>query len=65
MPQITLAAPAGPNPPIDPTSVEKFKNDYECTQFLSDEAVKTMFASALPLTEVKLQDFDALFYPGG
>jgi len=63
--QITFAAPAGPNPPLDPTSVEQFKEDEESVKFLNDETAKTKLANALVLQDVKIQDYDALFYVGG
>ncbi|KAF8310061.1 class I glutamine amidotransferase-like protein [Cantharellus anzutake] len=45
---ITFAAPLGPNPPLDPKSVELFKEDAESVKFLNDESSKAN--SLLPLT---------------
>jgi putative intracellular protease/amidase len=62
---ITLASPKGGQPPIDPSSdtpdaqteaTERFKNDEEVQQELSETAT---------LSEVNESDFDAVFYPGG
>ncbi|KAF8320728.1 class I glutamine amidotransferase-like protein [Clavulina sp. PMI_390] len=63
--KITFAAPGGPNPPLDPTSVEGFKDDEESTKFLNDDAVKQKLATALPLKDVKVGDYDVIFYVGG
>jgi len=61
---IDFAAPAGPNPPVDPSSVETFKDD-ESVKFLNDETVKSKFANAKRLSEVSAKDYDAIFYVGG
>ncbi|OCH92202.1 class I glutamine amidotransferase-like protein [Obba rivulosa] len=62
---IDFAAPAGPNPPVDPSSVEMFK-DEESVKFLNnDPAVKTKFANAKRISEVDAKDYDAIFYVGG
>ncbi|KAK7470711.1 hypothetical protein VKT23_002133 [Stygiomarasmius scandens] len=62
---IDFAAPKGPNPPVDPSSVKMFAEDKESTQFLNDETVKAKFASAKKLSDVKAEDYDAIFYVGG
>lgn len=54
----------GPNPPIDQSSVENYK-DEQSVQFLKDETVKQKLASTLALEEVKASDYDAVFYVGG
>ncbi|WP_454253454.1 type 1 glutamine amidotransferase domain-containing protein [Pseudomonas sp. Marseille-Q7302] len=63
--QITLASPAGGQPPLDPKSdapdaqtesTERFKNDPEAQQAL---------ANTVKLAEVQADDYDGLFYPGG
>ncbi|KAK7444752.1 hypothetical protein VKT23_015069 [Stygiomarasmius scandens] len=63
---IDFAAPKGPNPPVDPTSVKSFAEDKESTQFLNhDDTVKTKLANAKKLSDVKASDYDAIFYIGG
>ncbi|KIY51613.1 class I glutamine amidotransferase-like protein [Fistulina hepatica ATCC 64428] len=62
---IDFAAPAGPNPPIDPGSVEMFKQDTTSVKFLNDEAVKAKLSTTLRLSEVKVDDYIAVFYVGG
>lgn len=63
--EITLASPAGGQPPLDPKSdapdaqtesTERFKNDPEAQQAL---------ANTVKLAEVQADDYDGLFYPGG
>ncbi|PIL36966.1 hypothetical protein GSI_00658 [Ganoderma sinense ZZ0214-1] len=60
---IDFAAPAGPNPPVDAGSVAAFQADVP--KFLEDPAVKAKLASAKKLSDVKVADYDAVFYPGG
>jgi len=62
---ITFAALSGPNPPLDPGSVELYKEDVESTKFLADETVKDKFANAKKLKDVNAEDYDAIFYVGG
>ncbi|EMD40839.1 hypothetical protein CERSUDRAFT_80494 [Gelatoporia subvermispora B] len=63
--EIDFAAPGGPNPPVDPSSVESFK-DEESVKFInSDETVKSKLANAKTLSEVNARNYDAIFYVGG
>ncbi|TRM59683.1 class I glutamine amidotransferase-like protein [Schizophyllum amplum] len=62
--EIDFAAPLGPNPPVDPASVELFK-DEESQKFLADEIVKQKLASAKKLSDVDAADYAAIFYVGG
>ncbi|KAF8591579.1 class I glutamine amidotransferase-like protein [Ramaria rubella] len=62
--EVDFAAPAGPNPPVDEGSVQLFKDD-ESVRFLEDPIVKSKFATAKKLSEVKVADYDAVFYVGG
>ncbi|KAI0722212.1 class I glutamine amidotransferase-like protein [Cerioporus squamosus] len=59
---IDFASPKGANPPVDESSVQNFKDDVG---FLSDETVKQKFANAKKLSDVKVTDYDAIFYVGG
>ncbi|KDQ13767.1 hypothetical protein BOTBODRAFT_33209 [Botryobasidium botryosum FD-172 SS1] len=61
---IDFAAPKGPNPPIDQSSVENFKDD-ESVKFLSDATVKEKLANAKKLSDVRAEDYDVIFYIGG
>jgi len=62
---IDFASPKGANPPIDEGSVEAFKADDESVQFLADPEVKEKFAAAKKLSDVKVADYDVIFYVGG
>ncbi|KIJ56857.1 hypothetical protein M422DRAFT_198103 [Sphaerobolus stellatus SS14] len=61
---IDFAAPAGPNPPVDENSVKMFK-DEESVNFLKDPEVTSKLSSAKKLTEVNVDNYDAIFYIGG
>ncbi|MCA3182089.1 MULTISPECIES: type 1 glutamine amidotransferase domain-containing protein [unclassified Cupriavidus] len=62
---VTLAAPKGGQPPIDPKSDEPdFKTDAT-RRFQGDAAAQKHLAATLTLDQVKADDFDAVFYPGG
>jgi putative intracellular protease/amidase len=62
---VTLASPAGGQPPIDPNSeLPDFQTDAT-RRFDKDEAGQKQLATTLKLSEVSMQDYDAVFYPGG
>lgn len=63
--EVTLASPAGGQPPIDPSS-DKPENQTEATiRFKADKALQEKLGKTHPLSEVKAEDYDAVFYPGG
>lgn len=60
---ITLASPAGGQPPIDPNSE---KTDTEATRrFRADSAAMEALAHTHRLADVDAEIYDAVFYPGG
>ncbi|KAL1700751.1 class I glutamine amidotransferase-like protein [Schizophyllum commune] len=61
---IDFAAPAGPNPPLDPVSKEMFK-DEESQKFLTDKVPQEKLANAKKLADVNPDDYAAIFYVGG
>ncbi|KAL6299728.1 class I glutamine amidotransferase-like protein, partial [Sparassis latifolia] len=62
---IDFASPNGPTPPVDESSVQSFKDD-ESVKFLSgDETVREKFATAKKLSQVNVNEYDAVFYVGG
>lgn len=61
--ELTVASPAGGAAPLDPKSVELFKEDAESTAFLRDH--KPLWEKTVRLADVDPSQFDALFYPGG
>lgn len=63
--QITLASPKGGQPPIDPKSDAPDAQTAATRRFAEDAEAQRLLASSLPLTQVRAEDFDALFYPGG
>jgi putative intracellular protease/amidase len=62
---ITLASPKGGQPPLDPKSeVPEFQT--ELTQrFRTDTAAQVELAHTKILADVSVDEFDAVFYPGG
>lgn len=62
---ITLASPKGGQPPIDPKSDDPGAQTDATRRFQGDPAARAALASTLTLDQVKAEDFDAIFYPGG
>lgn len=63
--QITLASPKGGQPPIDPKSDAPDAQTAATRRFAEDAEAQQLLATSLPLAQVRAEDFDALFYPGG
>jgi len=63
--QIKLVSPDGGKPPIDPMSEMTENITASNRRFQKDEVAKNAFANTAKLDEVKVEDFDALFFPGG
>ena len=63
--QITLASPAGGQPPVDPKS-DVPDTRTEATERLSgDDEARNLLANTLRLDALNPEEFDAVFYPGG
>ncbi|WP_180179494.1 type 1 glutamine amidotransferase domain-containing protein [Acinetobacter sp. YH12041] len=62
---VTLASPAGGQPPLDPKSNEPDAQTETTKRFEADELAMQALANTHKLSEVLNQDFDAVFYPGG
>jgi putative intracellular protease/amidase len=62
---ITLASPAGGQPPIDPKSELPDFQTSATDRFDSDEQAQAKLAATRKLIEVNASDYDAVFYPGG
>lgn len=63
--EITLASPKGGRPPLDPKSNEpNFQTDIT-RRFEKDVAANAQLDKTLRLADVKQQDYDTVFYPGG
>ena len=62
---LTLASPAGGQPPLDPKSDEPDAQTEATRRFRQDPAAQEALASTVKLAEVSAEQFDAVFYPGG
>jgi putative intracellular protease/amidase len=62
---ITLASPAGGQPPLDPKSDEEDFQTDATRRFKNDAAAQQALANTVKLSDVSADDYDAVFYPGG
>ena len=62
---ITLASPAGGQPPLDPKSDAPDFQTAATERFRGDAEAQAALANTVKLAEVSADDFDAVFYPGG
>lgn len=63
--ELTLASPKGGQPPLDPKSDLPENQTPAMTRFKKDQAAQEALANTVKLSEVKAEDFDTVFYPGG
>jgi putative intracellular protease/amidase len=63
--EVTLASPKGGQPPIDPKSDLPENQTDAMARFKQDPVAQTALAHTVKLAEVKAEDFDTVFYPGG
>jgi putative intracellular protease/amidase len=63
--ELTLASPKGGQPPIDPKSDLPENQTPAMVRFKKDSTAQKAFANTVKLAEVKSEDFDTVFYPGG
>ncbi|MGE5324547.1 MAG: type 1 glutamine amidotransferase domain-containing protein [Actinomycetota bacterium] len=63
--QLTLASPKGGQPPVDPKSDDPKNQTPAQARFKKDAAAQKDFANTVRLADVKAEDFDTVFYPGG
>ena len=63
--EITLASPKGGQPPIDPSSAKPENQTESTRRYDDDQNLHQLLAATQVLSEVKADDFDAIFYPGG
>jgi putative intracellular protease/amidase len=63
--QVTLASLRGGQPPIDPKSDEPDFQTDATRRFADDQAAQNELANTAKLAEMKVEDFDGVFYPGG
>ena len=62
---ITLASPAGGQPPLDPKSDEPAFQTEATHRFRADADAVRQLANTQRLADVNPADFEAVFYPGG
>lgn len=62
---VTVASPEGGRPPLDPRSKLTENITPSNRRFEKDEEAKKSFEETKKLSEVKAEEFDAIFYPGG
>ena len=63
--KVVLASPEGGQPPLDPNSSQKDALTEATDRFEADAEAMAALASTAKLADVSLEDFDAVFYPGG
>lgn len=63
--EITLASPAGGQPPLDPSSDTPDAQTEYTDRFKQDTAAQEHLATTHKLAEINSDDYDAVFYPGG
>ena len=62
---ITLASPAGGQPPLDPHSDVPDAQTRATERFKKDETAQRALANTTKLSEIDTDGFDAIFFPGG
>jgi putative intracellular protease/amidase len=62
---VTLASPAGGQPPIDPKSELADFQTPSTERYDNDAAAKALLADTAVLAGINAADYDGVFYPGG
>jgi len=63
--EITLASPKGGQPPIDPKSEDPTFQTDTTRRMDKDTVLLDKLKNTIKLDDVKVDDYDAVFYPGG
>lgn len=63
--EITIASPLGGQPPVDPKSEEEDAQTPSTERFYKDSEAIYQVANTLKLSDINVEDYDAVFYPGG
>ena len=63
--QVTLASPAGGQPPIDPKSEMEGFQTASTKRFDADTQAQALVANTAKLADMNAADYSAVFYPGG
>ena len=63
--ELTLASPAGGQPPLDPKSSQPDAQTDATKRFDADSQAQAALANTVRLSAVDADDYDGVFYPGG
>lgn len=63
--EVVLASPKGGQPPLDPKSDGPDSQTESTDRFANDVAARKQLASTKNLSDMRAEDFDGVFYPGG
>lgn len=63
--ELTLASPAGGQPPVDPSSEQADRQTEATRRFRADAQATQALARTHKLADIDPEVFDAVFYPGG
>src|SRR5436190_9760587 len=63
--QLTLASPAGGQPPLDPKSDLPESQTDAMARFKRDAVAQQALSHTVKLADVKAEDYDSIFYVGG
>lgn len=63
--ELTLASPKGGQPPLDPKSDKPENQTTAMIRFKNDATAKQALANTVKLADMRSEDFDTVFYPGG
>jgi len=63
--EILVAASDRGEPPVDPRSLTDENQTAATERFKQDGAAKAKLSNPVPLAQVRVEDTDALFFPGG
>jgi putative intracellular protease/amidase len=63
--KITIASPKGGKAPIDPRSKAEASQTEATKRYNNDKAAQNLINTTVKLENIKADDFDAVFYPGG
>ncbi|MFB9866896.1 type 1 glutamine amidotransferase domain-containing protein [Vreelandella sulfidaeris] len=63
--ELTLASPAGGQPPLDPSSNAPEAHTEATNRFQADLDAQSALANTHKLDDIDIAEFDAVFYPGG
>lgn len=63
--EVTLASPAGGQPPVDPNSEQADRQTAATKRFRADAQAMQALAHTHKLADIDREVYDAVFYPGG